>query len=139
MKIIREELKTLPAGPVELRKFGLLVGGIFAALGAWWTYRGFKVGPWFLGVGALLLVFGVVAPAWLRRVYFAWMTLALILGLVVSTVLLTVFYYTVMTPVRLIAQAAGSDFMGRKRDKSAATYWQKRKTETDPQRYERQF
>ena len=29
MKIIREELKTLPAGPVELRKFGLLVGGIF--------------------------------------------------------------------------------------------------------------
>jgi hypothetical protein len=138
--MIREELRTLPTGPQELRKFGLLVGGIFAVLGAWWAYRGFKAGPVFMAVGAPLIVLGFAAPMLLRRIYLAWMALALVMGLVVGTVLLTVFYFCVMAPVTLIAKMAGADFMAAKWDKAAETYWVKRKEDsTGSQRYERQF
>ncbi len=138
--MISRELKELKTGKRELRNFGLLVGGIFAVLGAWFLYRGKPVGPWFLGVGTPLIVLGLIAPAVLRHAYLAWMTLALILGLVVSTVLLTVFYFLVMTPIGLIARIAGKDFMTRRLDKTAKSYWIERKVEAVPvTRYEEQF
>ena len=49
------------------------------------------------------MLLGAVWPRALKWVYIAWMTLALVLGLVVSTVLLTVFYYAVVTPIGLLA------------------------------------
>lgn len=53
-------MKTLLANASvrELRSFGLLVGGLFAAIGGWWIYRGrFPVAaPVLLGVGAVLAV-----------------------------------------------------------------------------------
>ncbi|HYE33112.1 MAG TPA: SxtJ family membrane protein [Methylomirabilota bacterium] len=138
--MIARDLKELKTGKRELRNFGLLVGGIFAALGAWFLYRGKVVGPWFLGVGAPLMLLGLIAPQALRRVYLAWMAMALVMGFVVSTVLLTLFYFVVITPIGLIARLAGKDFMTRRLDKSAPSYWTERSTAAVPAtRYEEQF
>lgn len=139
--MIQEELQQLSTTPRDLRKFGLLVGGVFLLLGGWCLYRHKALWPYFLAPGALLFLFGALAPRGLKIPYLAWMGLALALGLIVTTVLLSVFYFVVMTPFGLIARAFGRDFLTRKFDPQAASYWITRKRPASQNRadYERQF
>jgi hypothetical protein len=68
------------------------------------------------------------------------MALAFLLGFVVSTVFLTVFFYLVVTPVGLIARLSGKDFLERKWS-NAPSYWLVRPASAakPPAEYERQF
>ena len=64
-----------------MRKFGLVVGGVFLLLGGWFLFRKEPAGPYFLTPGVLLVLFGFVAPSALEIVYIAWRSLAFIMGL----------------------------------------------------------
>ena len=87
------------------------------------------------------MVFGLALPKALKWVYIAWMSLALVLGLLVSTLLLTVFFYLVVTPTGLIARLLGKDFLHRKRNPKAQSYWipKERPVGNQKERYEQQF
>lgn len=139
--MIQEELQQLSTTPRDLRKFGLMVGGVFLLLGGWFLYRQKGLWPYFMAPGALLFLFGAIAPRGLRIPYLAWMGLAFSLGLIVTTVLLTVFYFVVITPFGLVARAFGKDFLTRTFDPRAASYWmtRKRPATRNPADYERQF
>ena len=121
--MITEEIKQLKTAPRDLRKFGLTVGGVFVLLGFWFLYRHKTHYPWFLFPGLLLFVLGLVAPKSLKQVYIGWMALGFFLGLIVSNVMLTVFFYLVVTPIGLAARCFGKDFLDRKWDTKATTYW----------------
>lgn len=139
--MILEEIKQLKSGSRELRKFGLLVGGVFAMLGVLMWVRGRAHFPYFLAPGVLLLALGAVFPKGLKPAYLAWMSLAIVLGFVVSNVLLTVFFFLVITPVGLAARCFGKDFLRLKMDRQAKTYWlpvERRGTKSSAE-YERQF
>jgi hypothetical protein len=141
MSALGDDIKQLKTGTLDLRKFGLLVGGVFALLAAWCWYRGKPAYPFFLAAALPLVLLGAVWPRALKWVYIAWMALALVLGLVVSTVLLTVFYYLVVTPIGLLARAVGQDFLSQRLNPQASTYWIAR-TQTQPKQqreYEQQF
>jgi hypothetical protein len=86
-------------------------------------------------------VLGAIYPKCLRVVYLGWMSLALVLGLVVSTVLLTLFFYVVITPMGLVARLAGKDFLRLKLNPSESSYWIRRDqgAQRDPSEYERQY
>jgi len=137
---ICEDIKQLKTGPRDLRKFGLLVGGGFAALGILYLLRHKAGYPWFLIPGLVLLAFGVVLPRALKYVYIAWMTLAIMLGFVMAHVILTLFFFLVITPLGLVARLLGKDFLNLKLDKQAATYWIRREQKLRTQvNYEKQF
>lgn len=139
--MILEEVRALPATRRDLRKFGTVVGGVFLLLGGWFLFRTKPVWPFLLVPGVLLVLFGLAAPRALRPVYRAWMALAFGLGLVVTTVLLTLFYYLVVTPIALVARLCGQDFLALRLDRQAASYWRLRDRSKvrGPADYERQF
>lgn len=139
--MIRDELKHLSTTPRDLRKFGLLAGGVFVLLGGWFLFRHQPAGPYLLAPGALLMVLGLVVPRALRPIYIAWMAMAFVLGLIVPTVLLTLFYFLVITPIGLGARLLGKDFLSRKLDRQVKSYWLPRdRTAARPASdYERQF
>jgi len=139
--MIREELKQLRTAEGELRKFGLLVGCVFVLLAAWFWLRGRPVYPYLLFAAAALMLFGAVFPRGLRWVYVGWMALAFTLGLAVSTLLLTLFYYLVVTPIGLLARLVGKDFMNRRLDHSSKSYWiiRDRSIRRKKEDYEQQF
>ena len=139
--MIREEIAQLNTSASNLRRFGLVVGGVFAVLGGWCLWRGKAVAPWLLAPGGALLVLGTVSPQSLRKIYIGWMSLALVLGLIVSTILLAGFFYGVVTPVGLLARWFGKDFLNRRLEPDRPSYWIPRTrsrtaAKTD---YERQF
>ena len=120
---IHADLKKLRTGAGDLRKFGLMVGGAFIFLGVLLLVRHRSSYLAFCGAGALLAVFGVIWPRALKYVYIAWMALAFVLGFVMSNVILTLFFFLLVTPIGLLARLLQKDFLARKWDKRAASYW----------------
>ena len=117
------------------------MGGVFTALGLVWWARGKPLFAWSLTPGIALMVFGLAWPKALKLAYIAWMSLAIVLGFVVSTALLTLFFFLVITPIGLAARLAGKDFLSLKLDRQAETYWitRERKPPKAPVEFERQF
>ena len=137
---ILDDLKKLKTGVRELRKFGLMVGGVFFAIGVLFWLRHKPSYPVFLGLGSTLILFGAIWPRALKYIYILWMALAFTLGFIMSNVILTVFFFLLVTPIGLLARLFGKDFLAQKLDKKAATYWIPRGKETKTaESYERQF
>jgi hypothetical protein len=79
---------------------------------------------------------GLIYPEILK----VWMGFAIVLGFIMSRVILTIFFYTILTPISLLAKLFRKKFMVLKYDKSAETYWEKRSIiYKKPIDYERQF
>jgi hypothetical protein len=138
--MIRDEIKQLKTGARDLRKFGLLVGVVFALIGVALLLRHRAAAPYFLSAGALLILPGLIVPRVLKPVYLAWMTLAILLGFVVSGILLILLFFLVITPIGWVARCLGNDFLNLKLDRTAASYWRPRERRAkSPAEYERQF
>jgi len=137
---IRDDIKQLKTSDRDLRKFGLMVGGVFALLGLLFLWRHPGRSPYFLWPGGLLILFGAILPRALKWVYLGWMSVAFVLGFIMAHVILTLFFFLIITPIGLVARLFGQDFLSLKLDRAAQSYWiprsQKPKT---PAEYERQF
>jgi hypothetical protein len=97
-----------PKTRADLRSFGLTVGTAFLVLAGilWWRQRATAaqvVG----GIGAVLVVLGVVAPVALRSVERAWMGLALMLSKVTTPVFMSIVYFVVLAPTGLLRRTIG--------------------------------
>jgi hypothetical protein len=124
----------------EGRSFGLGVGAVLALLGAWWLYRGKfpAAAPWALGVGLLLVVLGLAAPALLAAPARAWLVVGEALSWVMTRVILAIVFYVVLTPLGLVRRLLGGDPLGRKL--GGATYWRPYPArQRDPHHYEKMY
>ena len=138
--MLKEEFKHIKETKRDLRKFGLTVGGVLAAIAVLLFYFEKPSTIYFAVIGGLLILCGALIPQLLKPLNKIWMSLAIILGFIMSRVILTILFYLVLTPIALLAKLVGKKFMILKYDKSAKTYWEKRsiirKKQID---YERQF
>jgi hypothetical protein len=138
--MLKEEFKHIKEEKKDLRKFGLTVGTVLAVLGSLLFYFEKPSAIYFAVIGGLLILFGVLFQQLLKPLNRIWMSLAIILGFIMSRVILTILFYLVLTPIGILAKLVGKKFMTLKYDKSAETYWEKRsiihKKQID---YERQF
>jgi len=116
-------MTTTSNDPTQLRKFGLLVGGIFCVIGVWPAiFRGQPLRAWALIAGILLIVPGLVAPRVLGPVYRVWMLAGETLGWINSRILLTVLFYVVLTPMGSIMRVFGKNTMRRPFDPTVESY-----------------
>jgi len=138
--MLKEEFKHISETKRDLRKFGLTVGGVLLAIGLVLFYFEKPSAIYFAVIGGLLILFGALFPKILKPLNKIWMSLAIILGFLMSRVILTILFYLVLTPIALVAKLVGKKFMVLKNDKSANTYWEKRTNINKKQiDYDRQF
>jgi hypothetical protein len=88
----------------EAKKFGVEIGVVFAAVALWlWLRKHHPIAAAATGgIGGLLFIGGFVAPSPVLAVKRAWMGLARLLGHINGTLLLTVLFFLVLTPVALL-------------------------------------
>jgi cytochrome b subunit of formate dehydrogenase len=138
--MLKEEFKHIKERKKDLRKFGITVGGVLAAIAVLLFYFEKPSAIYFAVIGGLLILFGTLFPQLLKPLNRIWMSLAIFLGFIMSRVILTILFYFVLTPISFLAKIVGKKFMTLKYDKSAKTYWERRtiihKKQID---YERQF
>ena len=122
----------------ELRKFGLLVGIIFAVIGLFPVLKGKPLNIHFLLSGVVLIVIGATAPMLLSPLYSIWMKVGHLLGKINSHIILSIVFYFVFTPMRLLVIVFSKD---RKFDfrSGKTSYWIRRKPEDYKETMRRQF
>ena len=110
----------------DLRKFGLMVGGVFFGLGAYLLWRkswDSGLGAVFLVAGTGMILFGLAIPGHLRPAYRAWMAFAHVLGWINTRILLGLIFYLGFTVARAGLWLARKDPMHRRPDRRVSTYW----------------
>ena len=136
-----EEIKNIKSSKKELRKFGITVGIVLGLLGGFLWLKGKDWYYILLALSFFLLFFGIILPIALKPIQKIWMSLALILGWIMTRVILSLMFYLVFFPIGMLARIFGKDFLDQKRDTDVKSYWILRKSE--PQRpkeaYEKQF
>ena len=111
----------------EIRRFGLIAlifFGCLCAIGIWLekslpTYLFGTLSA--LGLGFILFL------NQLRPAFVAWLKIAHFLGRVVTTLVLTLAYYLVITPAAIIKRIFGGTPLPIKPDKNVSSYWVTRK------------
>jgi carbamoyltransferase len=116
----------IKATPTNIRKFGLLFGviGILVAIAL--LIKGSPLWPWGMAVGAMFIVAAYVWSSLLRPFYIGWMVFATVLGWASTRLLLGLIFYVVMTPIGILVRLFDKDHLGKRPDRSAASYWIKR-------------
>ncbi len=138
--MLAQEIKNIPTTPHELKRFGLMMGLILFAIAVYLFWKEKGGYPYFAAVGAIFAGTGLLQPKLLRPVYQGWMTLAVIMGFVMTRVILTVLFFGLFTPMALIAKLLGKDLLQQRWDKNARTYWVMRKNgDFEPKSAERMF
>jgi len=118
---LTEEVTTAQA-----RKSTLIVAAVFAVLSGLQWYRGRPLVAEVCGIAAaLLLVCAMIPPAavWFFK---RWLAIAAALGYVNTRILLSLFFYLVITPAGNILRLFGHDAMDRRSKTKKKSYWQPR-------------
>jgi Saxitoxin biosynthesis operon protein SxtJ len=118
-------IKQPVAGDKEVRKFGLLFAALGVLVGAYMAWKGIR-SLWIpFGLAGIFLLTGLAIPRMLRPFYVAWMRFASILAWINTRVLLSAFFFLVLTPIGLVMRLMGKDLLDKKIDRSAKSYWVK--------------
>lgn len=117
--------------PLEWVKFtavmGLALNGVLGLL--WWNGKlpGLVL---IVAAGVALAAIGTasIRPHWFRGFYRGGMTVSFHIGQVIGKVLLTLFFFVMVTPMGLLLRLLGKDLLRLKKVPGQATYWQTAKS-----------
>src|SRR2546428_763128 len=113
-----------PKTPMELRRFGLTTAAALLILGLFLVWRRRGVGVILMVTAVVLALVAVGAPSNLGRVERIWMKMTDVLSTVATTIVLTLTFFVVITPVGLLVRLFSGNGMGLKIDRRRATYWE---------------
>ena len=107
----------------EIRKFGLIAFLFFGCLGVIGIWREKAIIAYFFSALSLLGMGLMLFPSPLRPLYEGWLKIAHFVGSIVTTLILTLAYYLVITPSALIKRVFGGRPLPMAPNKTASSYW----------------
>jgi len=124
------------------RAFGYTVGGILMTIGAARAViRGevTLVPSVLFGIGAVLLVLGIVAPSRLSLLNRFWLKIGAFLAMVVNPIVLMLLFALVVTPMALLMRLLGKRPLRLAPNPDAASYWIEREPPSGSSTMRQQF
>ena len=109
--------------PGSNRSFGLIVGGILAAIGLYQYFAGNALYPWFGSIGGALVVLGLAVPRVLYPLNLAWTHLGILLGRIVTPIVMFLVYLVSIVPVGLLLRVSGKDLLRLEKKAPGESYW----------------
>jgi hypothetical protein len=127
--------------PKMLRSFGFLMGGVLSVFTLVFAYKELpKVAGALAVVASCFILFALVAPGMLKKVYSGWMKFGEVIGKFNAKLILGFMFLSVFSVFHFFLILLRKDFLKRKLDPSADSYWEKRESrEINVERYEKQY
>ena len=123
-----------------IRKFGLIALIFFGCLSALGLWREKSLPFYLFGILSALGLGFILIPKPLRPVYVGWLKIAHFMGRVVTTLILALAYYLVITPSALIKRLFGGAPLPVEPDKNFSSYWVTRAESAQPkERYVKRY
>ncbi len=116
----------------EIRKFGTIALIFFGCLAALGIFTGKKLPVVLFGFLAALGISFILVPDRLAPVYKMWLKIGHVIGKIITTLILTVLYFLVMTPATIIKRFLGGRPLPIKPDKTISSYWVTRDEPAQP-------
>jgi hypothetical protein len=111
-------------GKRELRNFGFIFSsiliGLFGLLLPWLRDRMLPLWPFYIGVPVAVLT--ALLPAALRPLYLVWMKFGAVMGYINTRIIMSVFFFALLTPAAWLLRVAGKDLLARQLSKTAQSY-----------------
>jgi len=124
----------------EIRKFGIIALCFFGALCALALWRDRTIPSVFFGFLALLGLGFLLLPGPMGPVHAGWLKVAHAIGRAITTVIMTLSFYLVITPSGLLKRVLGGRPIPGKPDRDAETYWITREEPAQPkERFYKRF
>ncbi len=107
------------------RKFGYTVAIALLVLSAFRIFIRHKQGWWVaFAIAIVLLMFSLLKPVLLNPLRLVWDKIGHVLGTINTYVLLTIFYFLILSPLGMIMRLFGKDILKIKWLKNKNTYWE---------------
>ncbi len=127
----------------HLRSFGntvivgaFIVAGIFYMLGS----LSLAAATGVAAAGVLCLFLSYAVPAAAKPIYYLWFALGATIGIIVSNLVLALFYYLILTPVALaIRMFSRRDPLGLNPNANGDSNWRDCQKINNPKRYFKQY
>ena len=121
------EINTPDVTKSDLRKFGLIMGGMFAlifgGLFPWIMDKTTTTWPiWPFIMMVIFWTLALVIPESLRKVNEVWIKVGNVLGWINSRIILGAMFYLLIFPIGLMLKVFGKDAMNRKLDANSDSY-----------------
>src|SRR5687768_13958227 len=108
----------------EAKKFGVVVGIALVLIGGWLLYRGGTTAPYVLfGVAAPMVLLPFAAAQLWLKFFRLWMKVAEAISFVMTRVILSTFFFLILTPVGLIMRILGKTPLDLVYKDGKASYW----------------
>ena len=134
-----EELNSIKSSKKDLKNFGVTIGFILLMIGAFLFIREKDSCIYFFSIGSILIIVGVITPVILKSIYKIWMIFAVIIGWIMTRVILSILFFSIITTIGIFTRLIGKDFLNLK-SKNNESYWNIRNKEYElNQDYEKQF
>lgn len=121
-----------PTDRGETRRFGAMAFIFFGLLCATAVWRAKIFMAIIFGLLTAMGMVLTVIPEHARPLYIAWRRIAQFLGRVITSVVLIMAYYLVITPSGLLKRIVGGPPLPLNADKAAASYWISRDEPAQP-------
>ena len=134
-----EELNSIKSRRKDLKNFGFTIGFILLIIGVFLFVREKDFFIYLFSIGSILIFLGGITPFILKPIYKIWMIFAVIIGWIMTRIILSVLFFSIITIIGLFTRLIGKDFLNLK-SKSNESYWNIRNKERElNQDYEKQF
>lgn len=130
----------------EIRQFGAIFMGGFLLIGlakyfwpfSWLISQDKTLGLWLMAIGVAVGGIGLTGSRLALPLYWAWLAIAFVLGNIMSRVIVSLIYFLLFTPMRLLGNLIGRDRLQLKKP-NTDSYWHDISLPKDVKQYERQF
>ncbi len=92
-----------------------------------------------MGVALVVGLLGLAKPSAVRWIFVSWMVAAFPIGWLLSSLMLLLMFYGIITPVAVLCRLLGRDLLRRRPDPHATTFWTPKQTPHDVRSYFRQY
>lgn len=116
----------------DIRKFGIIAFLFFGCLCVLGVWTGKSVPIYLFGFLSIVGLGFILIPEPLRPLYVGWLKIAHFIGKVVTTTMLSLAYYLVITPSAMLKRIFGGAPLPVKPDKSLDSYWVTRDEKAQP-------
>lgn len=134
---INAEYRKLKRSPEALRNFGFTIAGVLLLIALFLAFRG-RTAAWVWGAVALgFFLAAILAPAWLGPFHRVWLSFSIVLGAIMTPVILTIFFFAIVTPVGLLQRLFGKRSVELRFRTQENSYWRERPLRASE--YEKQY
>ena len=133
------EIRNITSTKKDLKSFGVTIGSVLLIIAGFLFYKEKGSYVHFFSIGLVFIGSSIAVPIILKPIYKLWMFFAVIIGWIMTRLILSFLFFSIITLIGTLTRLLGKDFLNLK-SKNQDSYWNIRDREHElNQDYEKQF